>query len=226
MIQLANKLAERRAARQKHLPPDLQQSMDAAIYQLKKARLADTARQQGDLMPDFTLLDHLGQPYRLSEQLFKGPVVVNFFCGGWGPFSTLQLQALQQVQPEFQRIGASLVGITPQKQSMNQMLARQLAVNFPLLNDRHNELAYECGLAVKLPEEMVDALEQLGVDLPDHNDSDGWVMPMPASYVVTEDRRIEYAYIDEDFACRAEPYDLLLALMNREHSTRLAPHHA
>ena len=66
MVQLANQLAARRAARQKHLPPDLQQSMDAAISKLKKARLADTARQQGDLMPDFTLLDHLGQPHSRS----------------------------------------------------------------------------------------------------------------------------------------------------------------
>lgn len=216
MVQLANQLAARRAARQKHLPPDLQQSMDAAITKLKKARLADTARQQGDLMPDFTLLDHLGQPYRLSEQLIRGPVVINFFCGGWGPFSTLQLQVLQQLQPDFQRIGASLLAITPQKQALNQMLARQLTVSFPLLCDRHNELAYQCGLAVELPEEMIDALEQLGVDLPEFNDSEGWIMPMPASYVVTPDRRIEYAYIDEDFSYRAEPYELLLALMNRE----------
>ena len=61
-----------------------------------------------------------------------------------------------------------------------------------------------------LPEMMIDALEQLGIDIPQRNGQA--VMPMPANYLVDLDGRIVAAHVDEDLRHRPEPEALLHAL--------------
>ena len=58
-----------------------------------------------------------------------------------------------------------------------------------------------------LPEALIEAMEQLGVDLPTQHGQA--VLPMPANYVVNEEGEIIYAHIDEDFRQRQEPEQLL-----------------
>lgn len=69
--------------------------------------------REGEQAPDFTLPDALGRAVTLSDLLKQGPVVMAFYRGAWCPYCNLQLHAYQQVFPQIQVLGASLVAISP-----------------------------------------------------------------------------------------------------------------
>ena len=71
------------------------------------------ALKVGDTAPDFLLPDADGRLHS-SEQLRRnGPLVVSFFRGGWCPFCTAELCALQAAKDEFESVGATLAVVTP-----------------------------------------------------------------------------------------------------------------
>ena len=211
-MKLASQLQATRAVREKRYPPDLIAAQSQGFRLMKLAQLAKQAKGVGHSAPDFELPQLRGTLFSLHTQLAQGAVVLNFFPGSWDPYSSLQLSALQQIQPLLHELGATLVAITPQQHRLNLLLEQRVGLTFPLLRDFDNQVARQFGVAVELPEVMIDYLEQLGMDVPEFNQTPHWVLPMPATYVIAPDGEICYSFVDEDFSLRAEPADILSAV--------------
>lgn len=213
-MKLASQLQATRAIREKRYPPDLVAAQSEGFRLMKQAHLAKQAKGVGELAPDFELPDLQGHLFSLQAQLAQGAVVLTFFPGSWDPYSGLQLDALQQIQPRLRELGATLIAVTPQQHRLNLMLLQRHGLSFPLLRDFDNQVARRFGVAVELPSVMIDYLEQLGMDVPEFNQTPHWVLPMPATYVIAPDGQIRYAFVDEDFSLRAEPSEVLSALQH------------
>ena len=82
----------------------------------------------GERAPLFRLRSNTGAFVSLSEAVDRGPVVVSFFRGGWCPFCRLELQALAEAQSEIERLGATLVGLSP-------LADGDSCSSFPILKD-------------------------------------------------------------------------------------------
>src|SRR4030081_3087401 len=81
---------------------------------LRDNDIASRALKTGDAARDFLLPDEDGRLHS-SEQLRRGgPLVVSFFLGGWCPFCTAELRALQAAKDKFKSLNASLVVLTPE----------------------------------------------------------------------------------------------------------------
>jgi len=66
----------------------------------------------GEIAPDFELITDSGEPFRLSAH--KGhPVVLFFYPEDDTPGCTIENQEFSVLAPEFAKIGAKLVGISP-----------------------------------------------------------------------------------------------------------------
>jgi thiol-disulfide isomerase/thioredoxin len=81
------------------------------------ASSADTSGfvKAGDMVEPFSLPDANGVPVDLSRLLAQGPVVIVFYRGAWCPYCNLTLRTYQsELLPELQKLGASLVAISPQ----------------------------------------------------------------------------------------------------------------
>jgi peroxiredoxin len=78
-----------------------------------------------------------------------------------------------------------------------------------VLSDTGNATANLYGLAWTLPDVMRGMYEGWGIDLPAFNGEDSWRLPMPARYVVDQDRTIRYARVDPDYMIRPEPRETL-----------------
>ena len=63
-----------------------------------------------------------------------------------------------------------------------------------------------------MPEEHADFLRRLGVDLACLHAGAGWQLPIPATYVVSPDGVVRYAFADPDWSRRAEPDELVAAV--------------
>src|ERR1700754_4980606 len=89
----------------------------------------------GEKAPNFTLLDHAGQPRTLSALLSDGPVVLVFFPLASSPICTAQACHFRDLSSQFARVGAQRVGISTDTVDRQAHFAQQRSFDYPLLSD-------------------------------------------------------------------------------------------
>lgn len=193
-------------------PADLQQRQDQSIDDLKKAGLVNAALSVGDHAPDFTLTDHLGKRVMLSRLIKDGPVVLNFYRGGWCPYCNLELNALQRALPEFKSLGGQLIAISPESPDNSLSTVEKHKLAFPVLSDRKSGVARTFGIVYQVPEYLKPVFEKFGLDLKTYNDNDTIELPIPATYVIDSHQRIRFAFANEDFTVRADIREIINVL--------------
>jgi peroxiredoxin len=187
-------------------------TMHRATAELVASGVASRALKAGDTAPLFTLKDPDGKQVSAAELLAKGPLVVSFYRGVWCPYCNMELQALQEALPSFLQLGTSLVAISPQNTANSRKSIRTNGLEFPILSDPGNETAAAFGLRFKLPDYLIELYRSLHNDLPAFNGDTSWTLPLPARFVIGQDRVIRYAEVNPDYTHRPEPADMLPAL--------------
>lgn len=168
----------------------------------------------GDMAPPFVLPDKAGNLVSSTALLKRGPLIISFYRGDWCVFCNLELRALQRSLAEFERFGASLVGISPQSVAYSHMTADRRNVQYQILSDEGNVIANNYGLMFSMPEQMVSAFNSFGIDIANINGGQNKVeVPVPATFVVDTNGRIAYRFLDPDYTKRAEPADIIASLM-------------
>jgi peroxiredoxin len=122
------------------------------------------------------------------------------------------LQAYQEILPELERLGASLVAITPELPNSSLSTAEKNKLAFSVLSDVGNHVARRYGLVFKLADALRGPMEKLGIDLAKVNGDPSWELPIPATYVIAPDGIVRLAFVDADYRRRLEPADILAAL--------------
>jgi peroxiredoxin len=88
----------------------------------------------GTKAPDFRLRTTPDQSVALSD--FAGrPVILAFYPADWSPVCSDQMVLYQEVLPEFQRLGAELLGISVDGVWCHLAFAEHRNIHFPLLSD-------------------------------------------------------------------------------------------
>jgi peroxiredoxin len=73
-----------------------------------------------------------------------------------------------------------LVSISPQLPEFLRELKAQRKLRSPILYDAGNSVAERFGLAVQLPDDLIEVCKRLGVDLAKFNGDQLWRLPIPA----------------------------------------------
>ncbi len=88
----------------------------------------------GTPAPDFSLNSTPDQTVKLSE--FRGqPVVLAFYPADWSPVCGDQMALYNEMLPEFQDLGAELLGISVDGSWCHAAFSRDRKLHFPLLAD-------------------------------------------------------------------------------------------
>lgn len=211
METLANSLAALSDSLRDQAPSPILASIDESLAALARSGLADRALRSGDLAPDFALPDATGTVVESQRLRSRGPVVLCFYRGAWCPYCNLELRAWQQHLPELERLGATLVAISPQTPDASLTLAEKHALAYPVLSDLGNVVTRRFGIVYTVDERMRAVLEGFGVQLPTYNGDSTFELPAPATYLVGRDATIVGAWVDADYRRRAEP----TAVLNR-----------
>jgi peroxiredoxin len=194
------------------LAPEQAKLLAQAARELALSGISGQALKAGAQAPDFTLPNAVERPVNLDAALKNGPVVVTFYRGIWCPYCSLQLRAYQKILPEIQRLGASLLAISPQSPDKSQATLLKNFLQYEVLSDLGNVVARQFGLVYQVPERVRSLYLSLGTDLPAFNRDSSWELPIPGSFVVGGVRRILLAYADSDPKNRLEPAAILEAL--------------
>jgi len=191
------------------IPEPVMEMMQEATAELARSGLLAGAVKSGDTMPDFDLPELGGGHIRLGDLLQGSPVVVSFYRGGWCPYCSLEMQALQRAFPDIEHAGGKLVSIAPELPQHTGQTRDKGNLTFPLLHDRDNMLARQCGLVFTLPELLRPVYEGFGIDLPDSQGNDLFELPVPATYIVRSDGVVAFAFVDVDYTQRLEPASIV-----------------
>jgi peroxiredoxin len=194
-------------------PAWIHEPMHRATADLIASGAAGRAAKVGDKAPAFSLKSAENNQVSSAELLAQGPLVVTFYRGVWCPYCNMDLQALQAALPSLENYGAKLVAISPQTAANSRRSMRENQLTFPILSDPRNDVAAAFGLRFKLPDDLVDLYRSVFKnDLAVVNGDPSWTLPMPARFVIAQDRTILYAEVNPDYTRRPDPEELFPAL--------------
>ena len=179
----------------------------AGIASVGESGVLDKAKQVGEIAPDFKLDNALGKPVALSDYLKKGKVVLTWYRGGWCPYCNLTLQQLQREVPDFKANGANLIALTPELPDKSMSTVEKHNLQFEVLSDVGNEIAKTFGIVFKLADDVAE-IYNASFGMRTYNGDDSNELPLAATYIINEDGKIMYAFLDADHRNRAEPSEL------------------
>ena len=208
-MNLIEELKAKKEASSKAIPKEKLEIMARGTEALKNSSLSEKALKVGDLIPDFELPNALGNKISLKSLLSKGSVVISFYRGGWCPYCNIELRALQNLLPEFEKYNTSLIAISPETPDNSLNTVEKNNLSFEVLSDIDNKVAKQFGLVFQLPDDLREVYHSFNIDVPKHNGNRDYELPMPATYVVNSEGIIKYAFVPEDYTERANPDEIL-----------------
>jgi peroxiredoxin len=206
--------AERRELIARYVPVEIQAIHTRVVEELKTSGVDQQALRTGDSAPPFELRDQDGALVRSTDLLSRRLLVLCFIRGRWCPFCVGQMEAMNAMVPELERLGASLVAISPQTMHQSFLMADQHKLGFPLLSDSGNQVSRQFGLVYRVPEYQQEVYRRAFVNLPFINGDATWELPLPATFImgrtaVGDPARILYASANPDYSERPEPTEIL-----------------
>jgi len=186
-------------------PAPVLDSIAESLAALVRSGLGEHALRRGERAPEFVLRDATGASVDSRRLRQHGPLVLCFYRGAWCPYCNLELRAWREHLPDLERLGATLVAISPQTPDASLTLVEKHALTYPVLSDRGNAVARRFGLVYTVDAGMRAIFDGLGIDLPAHNGESTFELPVPATYLVGSDATVVGAWVDVDYRRRAEP---------------------
>ena len=194
---------------QDNIPIESFETINNAIEELIISGIAQQSLKVGDTIPDFALPNHNGNLIKIQKLLKRGIVVISFYRGSWCPFCNLELQALEQALPAINMLGGTLVTISPQISiDLPESLEKQ-QFNLEMLVDKGNQVARQFNIVFKIPEKLRFCLKDLGIYIPRYNGDESFELPLPATYIVNQDGKIYYDFVQSDHTKRLDPVEII-----------------
>ncbi|MFL6820920.1 MAG: peroxiredoxin-like family protein [Bradyrhizobium sp.] len=190
--------------------PAYSDAVDRLVARLRESGGGENAPKPGEPMPPFLLPDETGRLVSLESLIRRGPAIVMFYRGHWCPYCRLNVGSVIQARNEIEALGGQVVAILPETQKYAQQFKSDSGAPFPVLTDLDNGYALSLNLAIWLGAEIQQLLSHL--DLADFHGNDGWVLPIPATFVVGRDGIVKARFVDPDFRKRMEIADLIAAV--------------
>jgi len=144
--------------------------------------------------------------------LIAVPPSLALFRGDWCPFCVLELDALAAAHPEIERLGATLIALSPQAQGKLSPPGNNGQRPFPVLQDLGCEIAVRYRIAFTVPRQYRDAYLAMDYSHSAKIGSTGWVLPIPATYLLDSTGLVVLSYLDADHTTRLEPTEIIAAL--------------
>ena len=213
---LTNQINEFREEFLPQLPEGVAGKLDEGVQKMLASHGETNGLKVGQKMPSFSLSSATERVVYSENLLKEGTVVISFYRGGWCPYCNLELRALQDILPEIEKHGGSLLAISPELPDNSLSTQEKNELEFPVLSDTDNLVARSFGLEIDVPDLIVKLSKDLWeLGLTKLNGTEKHILPVPATYVVGSDGLVKYAFVDADYTKRAEPAEILKALGNQ-----------
>jgi len=172
-----------------------------------KSGILEKAMNVGYVAPNFKLNTALNEPIELYQYLKKGKVILTWYRGGRCSYCNLTLHQLQVELHNFEANGSYLIALTPELPDKSLITSEKYDLKFEVLSDIRNKIAREYGVVFKLTDDVAESYNK-SFGLNEYNGDESNELSLAATYIVNEDGKIIYAFLDADYRNRAEPSEL------------------
>ncbi len=100
----------------------------------------------GASAPDFELPDQSGSVVTLDQAVAKGEVIVYFYPIDFSPVCTAEACGFRDSYADVTRVGAQVIGVSPQSVASHARFAGQFSIPFPLLSDPKKQMIRAYGV--------------------------------------------------------------------------------
>lgn len=172
--------------------------------------------EAGAMLPDVRVRTVAGEAFALKDAVAEKPAVLIFYRGGWCPYCTKHLMAMQEIEEKILAQGYQIFAISPDRPEKLAETLEAQELGYTLLSDADMVAAKAFGLAFELDEKTRETYKGYGIDLVEASGREHYLLPVPAVYVVNQAGKITYAFAEEDYKVRLEPEALLKVLAGSE----------
>jgi peroxiredoxin len=167
----------------------------------------------GAKAPVFEAVDQNGKKQSLDDLLKEGPVVLVFYRGQWCPICNRHLSTLNDSLDAIYAKGARVVAISPEKPEKIQKTIEKTNASFTLLFDEGYKISESFDVAF-LPDFATRTAYNtaLGANLKDAHSDESQRLPIPATFIIGQDRTIIWRHFDPNYKNRAAVSDIVNAL--------------
>src|SRR5207237_8762699 len=109
----------------------------------------------------------------------------------------------------FQELCATHLCISSRTTDNSLSISEKHELDFPVLSDQGNQVARQFGLVYSIEEQTRTLFKSLGSDLSAFNGDDSWELPVPGTFIISQDGTIRLTYADANYTHRLEPSALL-----------------
>ncbi|GGD96617.1 peroxiredoxin [Planktosalinus lacus] len=162
----------------------------------------------GQQIPEVNLLNLNNQSVELMDLVKEKPTVLVVYRGGWCPFCSTHLAALNEVEKDIQLLGYQLIAISPDEVVDLISPDTDEQVSYRLFSDPQSQFIKQIGVAFKTPETLSGYIASKN---PQGRISE--VMPVPTLLVINTQGEVEFTYINPNYKQRISGA-LLLAVLN------------
>jgi peroxiredoxin len=163
----------------------------------------------GTQIPDVSLVRSDGARISLRALVGGKPSILVFYRGSWCPFCNLQFAGLGRVQPDIEKLGFQLIGISPDTPEKETAFSASKIIPYVLLSDSELTAAKAFGIAFQVDPDTIKRMEGFGVSLDSATGHSLHQLPVPAVFVLDKDGVINYEYVNPDFKYRLDPAVLM-----------------
>jgi peroxiredoxin len=168
----------------------------------------------GDQAPAFSATDAYGNTYRFDPAGLERPAVLVFYRGGWCPFCNVYWADLRKAEEQLLALDLDLIFISADSPEVlsEAVMDEQDKPSYQLLSDSSSDIAKSFGIAFRVDDKTYERYLDMGlVDL--EKAAGGYThhnLPVPATYIVSSDGTIRFAYVNPNYKVRLHP-DVLVA---------------
>ena len=175
----------------------------------------------GDQVQPFELTEVDAGPLSLAALIKNGPLVLIFFRFAGCPACNIALPYYDQhLAPELRRLGATLVGVSPQAPEKLRHIKDRHHLDFLIATDADNALGRRFGILYSFDEPSRRASVESGSPIGEVTGTGTWELPMPAAVIIDQAGTVRFADVSPDWLARTEPGDIIAAV--RDISARAA----
>ena len=167
----------------------------------------------GDRAPQIIATDQDGKTIDSGDILKNEKILLVFYRGNWCPHCKKHLGELEKNLAALQEKGVFVLVVTPESVEKTLETQEKFKTSFSIVHDSGNQIMKDYQVAFEVNESNVpnyyDKITEL---VNEYNAESEKMLPVPATYLIGKDGRIEYVQYDPDYKNRSDISEIVNSL--------------
>ena len=167
--------------------------------------------------PKFETKNNNEEKLTLESLIKNGPVVITFYRGQWCPYCNKHMSDLQDSLSFINNAGATLIAITPEKNTEINKTIKKSDASFNIIYDKNHKImdAYKVSFISKGFKKYLHIL--IGININKASGNRDNILPIPATYIIDSNGIIIGRHFDKDYTKRMSVAEILNVLNKEKH---------